>query len=230
MFLVRTHCIVSNMTKTRLNALTLSINIINCLKLLGFASFSVKGDINEGQIHTTFKDFMFFFFKCFGWISVELYFVLFYKRFDTQIIDYQHWFNVNNKWRDFGWIKLDVCVIYCTIQYLENCYLPTCSRLNGMFIISVTLTFIHFFIQFQLEKLKVSINFEKYYTIFAMGYCGFGVLMILILIAMFFFTNDFMLIFLIAYSCINFSLGMSTLVSFLFAVYIRLMSMNKFIK
>ena len=48
------------MTKTRLTALTLSINIFNYLKLLGFASFTVKGDINEGQIHTTFKDFMFF--------------------------------------------------------------------------------------------------------------------------------------------------------------------------
>lgn len=48
------------MTKTRLTALTLSINIFNYLKLLGFSSFTVKGDINEGQIHTTFKDFMYF--------------------------------------------------------------------------------------------------------------------------------------------------------------------------
>lgn len=49
------------MTKARLNALTLSINFLKYLKLLGFACFTVKGDINEGQIHTTFKDFVFFF-------------------------------------------------------------------------------------------------------------------------------------------------------------------------
>lgn len=48
------------MTKTRLTALTLSKNIFKHIKLLGFASFTIKGDVNEGQIQTTFIDFMFF--------------------------------------------------------------------------------------------------------------------------------------------------------------------------
>ncbi|CAO1439534.1 unnamed protein product [Diamesa serratosioi] len=81
-----------------------------------------------------------------------------------------------------------------------------------------------------LERLKVRINFEKYFIIFSLGYCGFGVLMTIILIAMFFITADFMLIFLNAYSSLNLSLGMSTLVALVFAIFIRLRSMNMFLK
>lgn len=63
-----------------------------------------------------------------------------------------------------------------------------------------------------------------------MGYCGFGILMMVILIAMFFVTDDVMFIFLNAYSIINFSLGMATMVALVFAVFIRLMPMNKYLK